>query len=110
MAKKAKARIKLPKSVAKGEAFEVKALISHKMESGRRKDKKTGEFIPRHILNKFTANYNGEEVFSAAWHPSVSANPYIAFHVVAQDSGKMEFVWVDDAGEEFAKSVKVKVA
>ena len=38
-----KARVKVPKSVKKGEVFQVKTLVSHKMESGQRKDKKTGE-------------------------------------------------------------------
>ena len=40
---KTKARVKAPKSVKKGEAFQVKTLISHKMETGLRKNKKTGE-------------------------------------------------------------------
>jgi sulfur-oxidizing protein SoxZ len=37
----AKARVKVPKSVTKDEVFEVKSLISHKMETGLRKHKKT---------------------------------------------------------------------
>ena len=49
---KAKARVKAPKTVAKGEVFQVKTLISHKMETGLRKDK-AGEKIPRMIINSF---------------------------------------------------------
>ena len=55
----AKARVKVPKSVKKGQVFEVKSLISHKMETGLRKNKKTGKKIPRNIINKFTVNYGG---------------------------------------------------
>jgi len=40
---KTKARVKVPKSIKKGEVFQVKTLISHKMETGQRKDKKTGK-------------------------------------------------------------------
>ena len=36
---KAKPRIKLPAKAAKGEVIQIKTLISHKMESGQRKDK-----------------------------------------------------------------------
>ncbi len=109
MAKKAKARIKAPKSVTVGEPFEVKTLISHKMESGQRKDKKTGEKIPRMILNKFVASYNDAQIFSADWHPAVSANPYMAFHMIANESGTLELTWTDDEGETFAKSKDIKV-
>ncbi len=106
---KVKARIKSPKSAKKGEVFQVKTLISHKMESGRRKDKKTGENIPRQIINMFTCMYNGKEVFASEWFPAVSANPYMAFHVRAEDSGTLDFLWKDDSGKEYKKSAKISV-
>lgn len=109
MAKQAKARIKAPKSVTKGEPFEIKTLISHKMESGQRKDSKTGEKIPRMILNKFSASYNGTQVFSADWHPAISANPYMAFYMIANESGTLELIWTDDAGETFVQSKDINV-
>lgn len=108
MAKKAKARIKAPKSVSAGEAFEVKTLVSHKMESGQRKDK-DGNKVPRMILNKFMAEFNGSVVFSADWHPAISANPYMAFHMIANESGTLNLTWVDDEGEVYEKSKKIKV-
>ena len=105
---KVKARVKTPKSVKKDEVFEIKTLISHKMESGQRKDKK-GERIPRQIINKFVCAYNGKEVFSADWHGAVSANPYMAFYLKAVDSGSLDFTWTDDSGEIFKKSAKITV-
>lgn len=104
-----KARIKVPTSAKKGEVFQVKTLITHNMESGQRKDKKTGEKIPRLIINTFTCNYNGTEVFKSDWHPAVSANPYMAFYVKAMDSGTLEFVWKDDQGNETKESSKISV-
>lgn len=108
MAKKAKARIKAPKSVTAGEPFEIKTLISHKMESGQRKDK-SGNKIPRMILNKFSAKFNGAEIFSADWHPAISANPFMAFHMIANESGTLDLTWIDDNGEVFEKSKDIKV-
>jgi sulfur-oxidizing protein SoxZ len=106
---KTKARVKAPKTAKKGEAFQIKTLISHKMETGQRKDKK-GNKIPRDIINKFVCTYNGKEVFSADWHPAVSANPYLAFYVKAEESGSLEMTWTDDAGKAVKKDAKITVS
>src|SRR5712691_5299708 len=82
-----KPRIKLDKKEAtKGDIVEVKALVSHVMESGQRKDS-AGNTIPRKILNKFTCTVNGKQVFAADFEPAISANPYIQFKFRAQESG-----------------------
>jgi sulfur-oxidizing protein SoxZ len=105
-----KARVKVPKKAKKGEVFQIKTLVSHKMETGMRKNKKTGKKIPRLIINNFVCNYNGKEVFSANWHPAVSANPYMSFYVRAEKSGPIEFVWTDDKGQVGKKSAKITVS
>lgn len=105
----AKPRVKVPAQVKKGEVFEIKTLISHKMESGRRKDKQTGKIIPRKIINKFICKYNGEEIFRADFHPAISANPYLSFYAVATESGELEFMWVDDDGTEYRTNARINV-
>ncbi len=105
---KVKPRVKVPKTATKGEIIEIKTLISHKMETGLRKDK-DGKTIPRKIINKFTCTYNGVEVFSADWHTPISTNPYMAFNTVATESGTLEFTWVDDEGSSYSKSAKITV-
>ncbi|NQV60630.1 MAG: thiosulfate oxidation carrier complex protein SoxZ [Alphaproteobacteria bacterium] len=104
-----KARVKVPKSVKKGEIFEVKTLISHKMESGQRKDKKTGAKIPRMIINNFSCTYNGNTVIDCDWFPAISANPYLAFFVKADKSGELAFKWTDDKGKTVEKTASVTV-
>ena len=106
---KVKPRVKVPKKAAKGDIIEIKTLITHKMESGQRKDKE-GNRIPRKILNKFSCTFNGAEIFSADWHPAISANPYMAFDAVATESGTFEFTWVDDDGSTYSKTAKITVA
>ena len=105
----AKPRVKVPKSVGKGEVFEVKALISHTMETGQRKDSKTGQVIPRMIINKFIATFEGQEVFVADWHPAVSANPYISFFMRADKSGTLELKWIDDEGATVTHTENITV-
>ena len=101
--------MKVPKSASKGEIIEIKSLISHKMETGLRKDKK-GELIPRHIINKFVVTFNGKEVFSADWQPAIAANPYMAFHIKASESGTVEFTWHDDDGSKYTAKKDLKVS
>ncbi len=62
MAKNVKPRVRVPGKAAKGEIIEIKTLISHNMESGRRKGK-DGKLIPRSIINKFEVTFNGKPVF-----------------------------------------------
>ena len=61
MASGVKPRVKVPKSAAAGEVVTLKTLISHKMESGQRKDG-SGNLIPRSIINRFTCEFNGQMV------------------------------------------------
>ncbi len=104
-----KPRVKVPKKAAAGDLITIKTLINHKMESGQRKDKKTGEPIPRKIINNFVAQFNGETVFEVGVEPAVSANPYFQFSVKVMESGEFKFMWTDDDGSvyETAKSIEV---
>jgi len=105
-----KPRIKLDKKEAKkGELVEVKALVSHIMESGQRKDR-DGKAIPRKILNKFTCTVNGKEVFSADFQPAISANPYIQFKFKAQESGPVVLTWTDDDGSTIVGEETITVS
>ena len=103
-----KPRVKLPKSVNKGQVVQIKTLIPHKMETGRRKNKKGGK-IPRFIINKVEATFNGKPVITADFHPAVSANPYFSFYARIEESGTFKFVWTDDKGGKVTTSKKVAV-
>ena len=92
-----KPRIKLPKEAKKGEVIEIKTLIAHVMETGLRKDA-DGKVIPRKIINKFTAEFNGKPVFSVDIEPAVAANPYMQFTAKIEESGTFKFTCVDDDG------------
>jgi sulfur-oxidizing protein SoxZ len=101
-------RIRVPRQAKRGETIEIKTLISHPMESGHRRDVQ-GQLIARHIIHTFTCAYNGEEVFRADWHPAIAANPYLAFHTVATESGRLSFQWIDDDGTVFTAEAEIAV-
>jgi sulfur-oxidizing protein SoxZ len=101
-------RVQVPATVAKGEIFSVKALISHPMETGLRYDDQ-GIVIPRKIINKFVCRYGEAVVFSFDLHESVAANPFIEFYLRATDSGSLEFVWEEDGGAVFQLEHQLEV-
>jgi sulfur-oxidizing protein SoxZ len=104
-----KPRIKLDKKQArKGEIVEVKALVSHVMETGLRKDA-NGNPIPRKILNSFTCTVNGKQVFSADFETAISANPYIQFKFRAEESGPVVLTWTDDDGTRIVGQESITV-
>lgn len=106
---KVKPRVKVPRSVSVGETFTVKTLISHPMESGQRKDKATGEIIPRKIINRFEVTFEGEEVISVDLDPAISANPYFEFQMKVPGEGALKFAWTDDDGTVYDLEKKIKV-
>ena len=104
-----KPRIKLDKKEAKkGDLVEVKALVSHVMETGLRKDA-DGNVIPRKILNKFICMVAGKQVFAADFETSISANPYIQFKFRAEESGSVVLTWVDDDGSTIVGQESITV-
>jgi sulfur-oxidizing protein SoxZ len=108
MASGVKPRVKVPKKAAAGEAITIKTLISHKMESGQRKDD-DGNVIPRSIINRFTADFNGENVIDVTLEPAISTNPFFEFEAVVPESGEFTFTWYDDDGDVYNEAKKITV-
>jgi sulfur-oxidizing protein SoxZ len=104
----AKNTIKI-KAINKGGKTEVKALIRHVMETGLRKDKKTGEKIPAHFIKEVKCEHNGNLVFTANWGVAVSKNPYLAFQFTGGAPGdEIKISWDDNTGDSDSRSTKIK--
>jgi len=83
-----------------GDTADVKCLMNHPMESGVRKDGKTGETVPAHHVTNVTVTLNGKTVMDAQWGGGISKNPYLAFKVKgAQPGDKVKISWVDNKGD-----------
>ena len=109
MATKPTPRVRVPAQAKPGEIIEIKTLISHEMESGQRKDA-AGKIVPRKIINKFIAAFNGKTVFEAEWNPAISANPYQSFFYKASETGEFTFTWKDDDGSDYVARNKLTMA
>jgi sulfur-oxidizing protein SoxZ len=94
----ARALIHLIPNPLPGQPLEVRALISHPMETGYRPGA-DGKVLTRDIIRRFTCHLDGELVFGADLHPAISANPYLAFFVrVERSGGTLAFRWEGDNG------------
>ena len=104
MAKSIKVRAKV-----KGGETVVKTLISHPMETGLRKDKKTGKKIPAHFIQEVTCEHNGATVMTALWGTAVSKNPYLSFKFKGANAGdSLKVSWVDNQGKSDSVEAKIK--
>lgn len=103
-----KPRLRLPEEIQAGEIVEIRALITHVMETGNRKDA-DGVVIPRNIIHTFTAHYEGELVFTAELGPGISANPFLSFFLKVPGPGELTVSWQDDDGGETIERYPVNV-
>lgn len=102
------ARVRVPERAKPGEVIEIRAMVEHPMESGFRLDN-VGKSIARHIVESFSCQYDGREVFRATLHPAVSTNPYFLFYVRATRSGELLFTWKDDRGGSTTHAARIEV-
>ena len=109
MADGVKPRVKVPRSASAGETITIKTLISHPMESGQRKDG-DGNVIPRSIINRFVAEFNGETVIDVTLEPAISTNPYFEFEATVPEAGDFTFTWYDDDGSVYEEAKSVAMA
>ncbi len=92
-----------------GDTAEVKCLMNHPMESGLRKDAKTGQVVPAHHITVVAATLNGKPVLEAQMGGGISKNPYLAFKVKGAARGdKLEVNWTDNTGDKSTASATVE--
>ena len=102
----AKSTIKL-RTKEKGGIIQVKALISHPMETGLRKNKKTGKKIPAHYITDLAVTANGKPVVTAEWSGSISKNPFISFKYAGSKSDSVTLTWKDNTGKSDSLTKKI---
>jgi sulfur-oxidizing protein SoxZ len=84
-----------------GDVADVKVLMNHPMETGQRKDAKTGQLVPAHYISTVTASINGANVLNGGMSGGVSKNPYLGFKVKGAKAGdKVVVNWTDNTGDK----------
>jgi sulfur-oxidizing protein SoxZ len=86
----------------------VRVLMQHPMETGSRKDRATGETVPRHYIREVVCEHNGKPVLSLDWGWGISANPYLSFQIRDGAAGDTVTVrWTDDREQSAALEATV---
>ena len=94
----------------KGNIVEVKVLMSHPMETGRKKDD-FGQLIPAHFIQLLTATLNGKTVLEAQWGTGIAKNPSLTFRLIGAKLGDVVAVtWVDNKSESATQYISVTSA
>ena len=78
---------------------EVKMIINHPMETGRKKDD-FGQLIPANFIQLLSARLNDKPVLDMQWGTGISKNPYLTFYLKdAKIGDRIAFNWVDNLGK-----------
>lgn len=77
---------------------EVKALMNHPMETGRRRND-FDEIVPAHFIQLVTVTLNGKVVLEAQWGTGIAKNPYLTFRLSnAKVGDTLTLRWDDNKG------------
>ncbi len=87
-------------------SINVRVLVRHPMDNGRREA--DGSFsVPPHHITELSCWYGDELVLQTAWGPGVAKNPYVAFDFLAAAGGTLRVRWQDNLGGSDERSLPV---
>lgn len=101
------AKIKLKPKSRKG-VIDIKALLKHPMETGERKNKKTGKNFPANYITDLTVAVNNKTVVNGIIGYTVSKNPYFRFKAAGNKGDTVSLSWKDNNGKSSTASKKSK--
>ncbi|MFN4263506.1 MAG: thiosulfate oxidation carrier complex protein SoxZ [Thioalkalivibrionaceae bacterium] len=84
----------------------VRALITHPMETGARRDG-SGNTVPAHYIETVEAKVGDRTVMTAFWGPGISRNPFYQFEFNGAAGEQLVLSWTDNKGESDSAEVSV---
>lgn len=82
-----------------GDMLEIKLIISHPMETGRKKDD-AGDLIPAHFIQLVNIMLNNKTLLETQWGTGIAKNPYLTIRAKGAKVGdKITVSWLDNMGE-----------
>ena len=106
---KRKSLIKVkPKKYKTGDVVKVDFMVMHPMETGQRKNKKTGKMIPAEYINEVKFMFNDKLITKMMVWETLSTNPLFTINFKVPGKGVLKVVFKDNNGEVNEKSKKIK--
>ncbi len=107
MPRKSLIKIK-PKKYHVGDIVKVDFMVMHPMDTGLRKNKKTGKIIPAHYINEVAFYFNDTLITKMVTWETISTNPLFSINFKVTGKGVMKVIYKDNLGEVNEKSKKIK--
>lgn len=105
-----KARVWISTTTPKlGELVRVRALVTHRMETGFRLTG-DGKAPARNIIHIFEVKLNDQLLFSWSPETAISQNPYIEFTFRANQAGRLSMQWTDDEGQVITDDLELSLS
>lgn len=106
---KRKSLIKVkPKKYHTGDVVKVDFMVMHPMETGLRKDKKTGALVPAEYINEVKFYFNDKLLTKMMVWETLSTNPLFTINFKVPGKGVLKVVYKDNKGDVNEKSKKIK--
>lgn len=103
-------KIRLSAKVAAGTTV-IKAMITHPMETGFRRDPDSGQLVPAHFVEEIVFTHGDKVILTAQVGPAVAKNPYIAFRYKGGKVGEIiSLRWYDSEGERGGMETAIEEA
>ena len=85
----------------------VRMMLSHPMESGRRKGQ-DGKLVPAHYIETLTCDKGATNLLTAFWGPAIAKDPYLSFQFRnAKPGEQITLRWVDNLGMQGEKNIVI---
>jgi sulfur-oxidizing protein SoxZ len=107
-ARRSMIKIKPKKKYSVGDVVKVDFIVIHPMDTGMKKDKKTGKIKPAKYIDSVTFSFDGKPFTTMKVWETVSTNPYFSVNLKVPAKGKITVDYTDNTGEKNSKSKKLK--
>lgn len=97
-------RLRAPARARAGETVEIRLLIDHPMDSGRRRD---GSQAPRQMLTDLHLLLDGRAIARLSFGDGASPNPFHVFRIRIPGPCEIAAVWTDEDGRQARVSHRV---
>ena len=101
-------KISVPEMARLGEVITVRTVITHPMETGLRLNS-GNQYVPLRIIERSLCYVNDVLALDIRLAPAISTNPYLAFQLRADQSGKVRMEWQDTTGAVYRESAALVV-
>lgn len=85
----------------------VKTIIRHPMETGFRKNKKTGKKYPAHFIQEVIVQSDNKTVMQAFWGAAISRDPYLYFRFKGKSGDPLTLSWIDNKGRSGTETTRI---